>query len=124
MSLRPWYKVVTPREDLREARPLDASEFAVHLDQVREGSAPDDYQEPARFFERTYLTQNLLGLAAGANVVYAESGANPRDTEVDTERNRGLDMAACRKMLYEAGFASLLRGDGSSVELDLNHLLA
>jgi len=67
---------------------------------------------------------NLLGLAAGANVVYAESGANPRDTEADTEKNRGLDMAACRKMLYEAGFASLLRGDGSSVELDLNHLQA
>ena len=64
MSLRPWYKVVFPRQDLREGRPLDASEFAVHLDQVREGSAPDDYQEPARFFERTYLTQNLLGLAA------------------------------------------------------------
>jgi hypothetical protein len=64
MSLRPWYKVVTPREDLREGRPLDASEFAVHLDQVREGRAPHDYQEPARFFERTYLTQNLLGLAA------------------------------------------------------------
>jgi hypothetical protein len=52
------------REDLREGRPLDASEFAVHLDQVREGRAPHDYQEPARFFERTYLTQNLLGLAA------------------------------------------------------------
>ncbi len=64
MSLRPWYKVVYPREDLREGRPLDASEFAVHLDQVREGSAPDDYQEPERFFERTYLTQNLLSLAA------------------------------------------------------------
>ena len=64
MSLRPWYKVVFPREDLREGRPLDASEFAVHLDQVREGRAPHDYQEPARFFERTYLTQNLLGLAA------------------------------------------------------------
>ena len=64
MPLRPWYKVVTPRQDLREGRPLDASEFAVHLDQVREGRAPDDYQEPVRFFERTYLTQNLLGLAA------------------------------------------------------------
>ncbi|MBU1747544.1 MAG: DUF499 domain-containing protein, partial [Chloroflexi bacterium] len=64
MSLRPWYKVVTPREDLRQSRPLDASEFAVHLDQVRTGRAPDDYQDPARFFERTYLTQNLLGLAA------------------------------------------------------------
>ena len=64
MSLQPWYKVVFPREDLREGRPLDASEFAVHLDQVREGRAPDDYQEPERFFERTYLTQNLLDLAA------------------------------------------------------------
>ena len=32
MPLRPWYKVVFPREDLREGRPLDASEFAVHLD--------------------------------------------------------------------------------------------
>jgi hypothetical protein len=37
MPLKPWYKFVTPREDLREGRPMDASEFAVHLDQVREG---------------------------------------------------------------------------------------
>jgi len=27
-NLKPWYKVVTPREDLRESKPLDASEFA------------------------------------------------------------------------------------------------
>ncbi len=63
-NLKPWYKVVTPREDLREGKPLDASEFAVHLDQVRDGRAPTVYQEPERFFERTYLTQNLCGLAA------------------------------------------------------------
>jgi biotin synthase len=66
---------------------------------------------------------NLLGLAAGANVVYAETGANPRDTQADTSRNRGLDMAACRKMLYEAGFTELQRGDGSAVPLDLESLL-
>lgn len=65
MALKPWYKVVTPREDLREGRPLDASEFAVHLDHVRENRAPADYQEPARFFERTYLTKNLCELASG-----------------------------------------------------------
>src|SRR5437870_908919 len=64
MSLKPWYKVVTPREDLREGKPLDASEFAIHLDQVREGRAPADYQKPDRFFERTYLTKNLTALAA------------------------------------------------------------
>ena len=61
--LKPWYKVVTPREDLREGRPLDASEFAVHLDQVRDGRANEDYQNPARFFERTFLTKNLGGMA-------------------------------------------------------------
>jgi len=31
---------VTPRKDLCEGKPLDASEFAVHLDQVRDGRAP------------------------------------------------------------------------------------
>ncbi|HNZ11158.1 MAG TPA: DUF499 domain-containing protein [Smithellaceae bacterium] len=64
MALKPWFKVVSPREDLREGKPLDASEFAVHLDQVRDGRAPVDYQNPERFFERTYLTQSLSGLAA------------------------------------------------------------
>jgi len=63
-KLKPWFHVVTPREDLREGRPLDASEFAVHLDHVRENRAPRDYQEPERFFERTYLTKNLKDLAA------------------------------------------------------------
>ena len=64
MALKPWYKIVTPREDLREDKPLDASEFAVHLDQVRDKRAPEVYQNPARFFERTFLTKGLSGLAA------------------------------------------------------------
>src|SRR5712692_10395568 len=63
-ALKPWYKVVTPREDLREGRPLDASEFAVHLDQIRDNRAPAVYQKPEQFFERTYLTQSLTALAA------------------------------------------------------------
>jgi predicted AAA+ superfamily ATPase len=65
MYLKPWYKVVTPREDLRDGRPLDASEFAVHLDHIREGRAPADYQDPVRFFERTFLAKDLGTLAAG-----------------------------------------------------------
>ncbi len=65
MALKPWYKVVTPREDLRDGRPLDASEFAVHLDHVRDGRAPDDYKNPARFFDRTFLTASLRELGSG-----------------------------------------------------------
>jgi hypothetical protein len=64
MALKPWYKVVTPREDLRDGKPLDAAEFAVHLDQVRDGRAPAVYQDPERFLERTFLTKGLTGVAA------------------------------------------------------------
>jgi hypothetical protein len=64
MALKPWYKLVTPREDLREGKPFDASDFAVHLEHVRENTAPQVYRDPEQFLERTYLTKNLLGLAA------------------------------------------------------------
>src|SRR6266702_3009275 len=64
--LKPWYQVVTPREDLRDNRPLDASEFAVHLDHIRTGreTVSKDYTDPARFFERTFLTGSLQELAS------------------------------------------------------------
>jgi len=65
-KLKPWYQVVTPREDLRENRPLEASEFAVHLDHIRTGrdTVSKDYADPSRFFERTYLTGSLLELSS------------------------------------------------------------
>lgn len=65
-KLKPWYQVVTPREDLRENRALEASEFAVHIDHIRTGrdTVSKDYSDPARFFERTYLTGSLLELTS------------------------------------------------------------
>src|SRR5438132_4392179 len=63
-KLKPWYDVVELREDLRENRPLDASEFAIHLDQIRDGRAHKDYTDPRRFFDRTYITGSLLDLAS------------------------------------------------------------
>ncbi len=80
MALKPWYKVVTPREDLRDGRPLDASEFAVHLDQVRDEQAPDVYQNPEEFFTRTYLTQTLVGLAS--EVIRRLSGKSVQTSSV------------------------------------------
>jgi biotin synthase len=66
---------------------------------------------------------NQMGLSAGANTIYAETGANPRDTDQDTSAHRGLDMPACRTMLYETGFTSLVRGDGETIPLTLESLL-
>src|SRR5258708_16985405 len=57
--MEPWYKVVLPRQELREGRSLDPSEFAVHLEQVVAGNAPRDYVEPTKFFARNYFSKAL-----------------------------------------------------------------
>lgn len=62
---------------------------------------------------------NALGLVSGANTVYAEAGANPRDEQKNTEDNRGLNVNHCRKMLAETGFDALLLGDGNYKPLSL-----
>ncbi len=66
---------------------------------------------------------NALGYISGANIITAESGANPRDCHKDTAKNRGMDMANCRKMLFECGFQNIRKGDESKIPLDLNYLI-
>jgi len=57
--MEPWYKVVTPRKEVREGRSFDPSEFAIHLEQVVAGTAPEDYRDPEEFFSRTCFTRAL-----------------------------------------------------------------
>lgn len=64
-DLKPWHQVAVPREDLRKGIPLDAAEFAIHLDQVIGGGAPLDYRDPERFFARTYFTKAYRELTVG-----------------------------------------------------------
>jgi len=52
---------------------------------------------------------NLLGAVAGANLFWAEAGSNPRDTEMETSRGRGVGVKTCREMFKEADF-DLLEG--------------
>ncbi|TWT30123.1 ATP-binding protein [Blastopirellula retiformator] len=63
-KLKPWYQVVTPREDLRKNRSLEASEFAVNLGHIHDKreEVPEVYSDPVQFFERTLLTGSLKEL--------------------------------------------------------------
>jgi biotin synthase len=54
---------------------------------------------------------NVLGAAAGANLLWAEVGGNPRDTTEHTEEGRGMTVARCREVLAEAEWQVL---DGPS----------
>jgi len=52
---------------------------------------------------------NLLGATAGANLFWAEAGANPRDTEAETSKGRGLDVKICIRIFQEADW-DILQG--------------
>jgi hypothetical protein len=57
--MRPWYKTVIPRKEVREGRSFSPDEFAIALEQVVAGTAPLDYRDPAQFFSRTCFTRAL-----------------------------------------------------------------
>jgi len=57
--MEPWYKVATPRKEVREGRSFNPDEFAIALEQVVAGTAPKDYKEPKLFFSRTCFTRAL-----------------------------------------------------------------
>ncbi len=73
-TLKPWYAVATPHEDIREGR-LSEAVFAANLWAVVQDAAPDVYCDPQAFFAKTYLTAGLtnvlnkvsLALAGGAD---------------------------------------------------------
>jgi hypothetical protein len=57
--MEPWYKIATPRKEVREGRSFNPDEFAIHLEQVAGGTAPEDYKDPEQFFARTCFTRAL-----------------------------------------------------------------
>ena len=57
--MEPWYRVATPRKEVREGRSFNPDEFAIALEQVVAGTAPEDYRDPRQFFARTCFTRAL-----------------------------------------------------------------
>src|SRR6266705_3433057 len=64
-NLKPWREVVTPHRDVASGR-YQQAEFAADLWQVHMGEGTDEYKHPVEFFRRTYLTESLQRLLAGA----------------------------------------------------------
>lgn len=61
-----WYKVTSPRKEVREGRSFNPDEFAIALEQVVAGTAPKDYTDPKEFFKRTCFTRALRDHSAMA----------------------------------------------------------
>src|SRR5438105_3871450 len=84
-GLRPWREVVTPQPDVASGR-YQLAEFAADLAQVHKGVGSDEYRVPRDFFQRTFLTNGLRKLLAGALQRLDGSGGDPI---VDLQTNFG-----------------------------------
>ncbi|MDR3153819.1 MAG: DUF499 domain-containing protein [Deltaproteobacteria bacterium] len=75
-NMKPWRNVVKPRREVYEGTYQNA-DFAAKLDQVANGSGPDEYSDPAEFFTRTYLTNGLSGLLVQSLKRLSGKGGEP-----------------------------------------------
>ena len=56
--LKPWREVAVPHEDVLKGT-FQQAEFAADLSRVHAGSATPEYQDPALFFQRTFITEGM-----------------------------------------------------------------
>ena len=76
VTLKPWREVVTPHQDVASGR-YQQAEFAADLQQASRGDGPAEYRDPVEFFRRTYLTESLKGMLAGAVQRLTAAGGDP-----------------------------------------------
>jgi len=58
MTLKPWREVAVPHEDVLKGT-FQQAEFAADLSRVHAGTATGEYQNPALFFQRTFITEGM-----------------------------------------------------------------
>ena len=58
MPLKPWREIAVPHEDVLKGT-FQQAEFAADLSRVHEGTATPEYQNPALFFQRTFITEGM-----------------------------------------------------------------
>ena len=75
-ALKPWREVVMPHDDVASGR-YQQAEFAADLWQVHLGEGTPEYRDPVEFFRRTYLTESLKSMLAGAVQRLTAGGGDP-----------------------------------------------
>ena len=76
MSLKPWREIAVPHEDVLKGTFLQA-EFAADISRVHAGTATAEYQNPALFFERTFITEGMRLLLDSVVRRLAGKGGDP-----------------------------------------------
>jgi predicted AAA+ superfamily ATPase len=104
-NLKPWREIVTPHPDVATGR-YQQAEFAADLWQVHLGEGTDEYRDPVEFFRRTYLTESLTRLLAGAVQRLSGRGGDP---VVQLQTNFGGGKTHSMLALYHLSSGTPLR---------------
>lgn len=76
MTAPAWHQLCQIRDDVSTGK-LTLAEFAADLNDVRTGAAPVVYRDPKMFFDRTYPTYRMKGLAQQVLIRLAGQGGKP-----------------------------------------------
>lgn len=76
MALKPWREIAEPHIDVREGR-FQQAEFAADISRVHAGTAGEDYQNAALFFQRTFITEGMRLLLDSVVKRLAGQGGEP-----------------------------------------------
>lgn len=71
-----FHTIAVPHDDILAGR-LTMEVFAADLGQVYQGSAPDEYQDADRFFQKTFVTEGLQNLLAVVRRRLEGQGGDP-----------------------------------------------
>ena len=76
MALKPWREIAVPHEDVLKGT-FQQAEFAADLSRVHSGTATGEYQNPALFFQRTFITEGMRLLLDSVVKRLAGKGGDP-----------------------------------------------
>lgn len=76
MPLKPWREIAVPHEDVLKGS-FQQAEFAADLSRVHAGTATDEYQNSALFFQRTFITEGMRLLLNSVVKRLAGKGGDP-----------------------------------------------
>ncbi|HPN41812.1 MAG TPA: DUF499 domain-containing protein, partial [Candidatus Cloacimonadota bacterium] len=76
MSIKAWRDIAIPHQDVLRGT-FKQSEFAADLSQVHLGKASEEYQNPALFYQRTFITEGMRLLLSSVIQRLCGKGGEP-----------------------------------------------
>jgi predicted AAA+ superfamily ATPase len=75
-TLKAWREIAVPHQDVLKGT-FQQAEFAADLSRVHDGTATEEYQNPALFFQRTFITEGMRLLLDSVIKRLAGRGGDP-----------------------------------------------